>query len=61
MRLGTWNPKVEEKCTTCKSKNVGRENPSVFVLLYFPSLFLFKHVNFHCFDCGKDWDDYYFK
>lgn len=61
MRLNTWNETKIIKCNKCNSKNVSRTNPSVFTLLYFPTLFIFKHVNFHCFECGNDWYDYYFK
>ena len=52
---------IEAVCKNCKSTNVRRTNPSFAVLLYFFSLKLFNHVNFHCFDCGNEWTANYFK
>lgn len=61
MRLPSWNDKLEYVCQKCKSKNVKKTNPHIGTILYWPLLLIFKHVNFHCFNCGNDWDDYYFK
>ncbi len=61
MRLKSWNKNITDVCISCKSKNVSRVNPNLGTLLYFPSLFIFKHVNLLCFDCGNDWYEYYFK
>ena len=62
MSLPNWKKnEVEPKCKKCGSGNVRRTNPSYGVLIYWISLFLYNHVNFHCFNCGHEWDENYFK
>jgi hypothetical protein len=62
MSLPNWKKnEIEPLCQKCHSDDVSRTNPSIVTLIYFVTLYWFKHVNFHCFQCGNDWNDYYFK
>ena len=49
------------KCVKCGSDEVGKTNPHFITIFYLPLLYFLKQVNYHCFDCGHDWWDYYFK
>lgn len=56
LRLPTlFDQKRTIACKKCGSDDVKRTNPVVFSLLYFPTLFFMKHVNYYCFECGDEW------